>query len=67
MKTVPSTISTLYPSGTGIFSSRSNISSSVLVLSLSAIAILSSRTVIVALLPGCLMDEHSRAVQRYAR
>jgi hypothetical protein len=58
----------LYPSGTGIFSSRSNISSSVLSLSLSAIAILSSRTVIVALLlPGRFVAECGRAVQRYAR
>lgn len=41
MKTVPSTISTLYPSGTGIRSSASNIASRVRSLSLSAISILS--------------------------
>jgi hypothetical protein len=35
--------------------------------SASAISILSSRTVIVALLPGCPTDRCSRAVQRYAR
>ncbi|WP_328506853.1 hypothetical protein [Streptomyces sp. NBC_00391] len=36
-------------------------------LSLSAIAILSSRTVIVAFLPGRPSIEDGRAVQRYAR
>ncbi|TDT32222.1 hypothetical protein EV562_11076 [Streptomyces sp. BK208] len=51
MWTLPPTISTLNPSGTGIRSSRSNHSSRRWVLA-SAMAIPSSRTVIVALLPG---------------
>jgi len=68
MWTLPPTISTLNPSGTGIRSSRSNHSSKRLVFSSAmSISILSSRTVIWRSSPAAPTDECSRAVQRYAR